>query len=138
VRYGYHYWSQVWDRDLKDVFAVQEDIARRVADSVRYNVADSAPLVRPPTHDLEAYNLFLQGRFYEHRVFSTDKAIAFFHRAIDKDPNFALAYTGLATCYADLGYYNQVLPREAYPKAVAALRKARPDPRQLGSTRFRV
>lgn len=124
MRDGYHYWSRVWDRDLKDVFAVQEEVARQVADSLRQNAGASVPLVRPPTQNLEAYNLFLQGQFHLHRIYSMDKAIPFFRRAIDKDPNFAAAYAGLANCYSYLGYSSQRRPREAYPEAVAALRKA--------------
>ena len=121
---GYQYWSKIWDRDLTDVFAIQEDVARGVVESVRNDVGPNTPLVHPPTRDLEAYNLYLQGRFYEHRVFSTEKAIGYFERAIAKDSRFALAYTGLATCYADLGYYHQASPKDVYPKAVSALRRA--------------
>jgi tetratricopeptide (TPR) repeat protein len=124
ARDGYQYWSKVWDRDLTDVFAIQDEVARGVVESVNSDVGPNTPLVHPPTRDLEAYNLYLQGRFYEHRVYSTEKAMDYFRRAIEKDSGFALAYTGLATCYADLGYYHQASPGEVYPQAVAALRKA--------------
>ncbi|MBI3679065.1 MAG: winged helix-turn-helix domain-containing protein [Acidobacteria bacterium] len=121
---GYHFWSQTYDRELKDVFALQEEIAQAIQKTVGRSVGQ--PTAKQPAPNLEAYNLYLQGRFHRARVFgkSMDKAVAFFEQAVQKDPGYAAAYAALAHCYTELGYSGQLPPREAFPKAVAPLKKA--------------
>ena len=97
---GYHVWSERYDRDLDDVFAVQEEIARAVVEKLKVKllgVAD-APLVKRPTNNLDAYNLYLLGRHYwdrRHKGY-IQKATECFEQAVALDPSYARAYSGLA------------------------------------------
>jgi TolB-like protein/DNA-binding winged helix-turn-helix (wHTH) protein/Tfp pilus assembly protein PilF len=121
---GYHVWSRSWDRDLQDVFAVQQEIAEAIADTIGSSRAVSARGQR--TSDLEAYNLYLQGQYHQSKRFggSIEKAIGLFQQALAKDPNYAAGWAALADCYEDQGFTGQVPPKVAYPKAVTALRRA--------------
>jgi serine/threonine-protein kinase len=124
---GYHFWSETYDRDLKDVFAIQEEIAQAIHQRVRQKIADTSGRKRNRhTPKLEAYNLYLQGRFHVGRVFgkSMEKAIALYEQAIQMDPDFAEAHAALAYCYTVMGYSHQLPPKEAFPKAVAPIRRA--------------
>ena len=122
---GYHLWSRTWDRQFKDVIAVQQEIAEAVVSSLTGHKGP-LPRNRRPTDNFEAYQLYLEGRFYRERVFggSLEKAINRLQGAIALDPNFAAAYAMLSDCYLDLGYTSQVPPRIAYPKAAQAARRA--------------
>ena len=124
---GYHLWSERYDRDLDDVFAVQDDIARSVVEKLRVKLlgAADALLVKPSTDDLEAYDLYLRGRFYLDRMpDGPRKGIQYFVQATAKAPAYAAAYAGIADSYNVLGWFGVVAPKEAYPKAEAAARKA--------------
>jgi serine/threonine protein kinase/Flp pilus assembly protein TadD len=125
---GYHLWSETYERDLKDVFAVQDEIARAITGALRAKLAgpDSARMVGRPTRDLEAYTLFLRGRHLWNRRTAGDlrKAIEYYERAITRDPQFARAHAGLAEAYAVLPEYSTVLPMSAYAKARAAATRA--------------
>jgi adenylate cyclase len=98
-----HIWAQNYDRDLDDIFAIQSDIAEQVAKELRVQLVDSVKtkLETEPTAKPEAYTLYLKGRFYwnERTKESVLKAIEYFALSIKKDPEFALGYSGLATCY---------------------------------------
>ncbi len=127
VAEGYHLWSERYDREMKDVFAVQDEISRAVVDTLRIKLfsGQSRLLVKRYTENLEAYDLYLRGRFH----FNTwhgegaKKGAEYFQRAIAKDPNYALAYAGLAECCATLGYWGMP-PKDAWQKAKAAAVKA--------------
>ena len=125
---GYHVWSETWDRVMDDVFAVQEEIAAAIAS--RLEVAPPAPVPaappKPPTKDVRAYQLYLKGRhLWNHRdQESLEKAVEYFEKAIELDPEFALAYSGLADTYLLLGSYQIIEPGEANEKAKAAAVKA--------------
>ncbi len=125
---GFHLWSERYDRDMEDVFAVQDDIARMVVEKLRVKLLDiaDAPLVKRPTDDLEAYNLYLQGRYYWSRRYKGffDKAVACFEQAIAQDPSCAPAHAGLADGYAVLGLYGFMSPAEARARALPAAQKA--------------
>jgi tetratricopeptide (TPR) repeat protein len=124
---GYHVWSERYDREMDDVFAVQDEIARSVVDRLKVKLLGStgAPLVRRSTHSLEAYDLYLKGRFYWDRMpEGPQKAIQFFEQAITYDPAYASAYAGIADSYNTLGWFGVLAPRAAYPKAEGAARKA--------------
>lgn len=125
-----HLWSEVYDRDLEDAFAIQTDIARRIAKALRIKILknDSLRLEKKATGTPSAYPLYLKGR---HSLnMRTEKglkdAIRDFEKAIKEDPRFALAYTGLADAYSILASYSleYVPPREAFPKAKIAAEKA--------------
>jgi TolB-like protein/DNA-binding winged helix-turn-helix (wHTH) protein/Tfp pilus assembly protein PilF len=125
---GYHFWSETYDRELKDVFAIQEEIAQAIRHTVGQTLG--RPDVQPPakrhTPNLEAYNLYLQGRYHQTHIVqeSMDKAIALFQQAIERDPEYAAAYAALAYSYAELGYTGQLPPKQAFPKVVSPLHKA--------------
>jgi TolB-like protein/tetratricopeptide (TPR) repeat protein len=125
---GYHVWSQTYDRRLADVFAVQDEISRAIVGALEVRVAGDPrrPLVESPTQDLEAYNLYLQGRFHlnKWRPEGARKGIEYFTQAIAKDPAYAPAYTGLADCYTWLGVFGWSAAREAMPQARQAANRA--------------
>ena len=124
---GYHVWSETWDREMDDVFAVQDEIAAAIADRFKVSLAapEAAP-PKPPTKDIRAYQLYLKGRHLWNRrnQESLEKAVDYFEKAIERDPDFALAYSGLADTYLLLGSYGIVERGEANAKAKAAALKA--------------
>jgi TolB-like protein len=112
ARDGYHYWSRVWDKDLKDVFEIQ----REIADGVVLELTSerrTAGQPSPPTQNIEAYNLYLRGLYLANRLLIADAAEVF-EQAVGRDPNFAAAHAALAYQYALLGYNAIMRPREAY------------------------
>jgi len=125
---GYQLWSERYDRGMDDIFAVQDEIARAIVARLRVTLArPEAPLVRPGTDDLEAYDLYLKGRyFWARRGEGLQKAIDCFERAIAADPGFAAPYAGLADTYCILGVYGympsttvQERTRDAAERALA-------------------
>jgi serine/threonine-protein kinase len=125
---GYHLWSETYDRELKDVFEIQEEISRAIAEALRVELAGDKPILSPArrTKSLEAYNLYLKGRYsWERRsAADMDSAIRYFNESIALDSNFALAYSGLADVYTILWIFKPVPPSETLPRARAAARKA--------------
>ena len=121
-------WSQEYDREISDVFAIQSDIAQKVAEAVLEHVRGGAPGVeeRKATDSPEAYISYLRGRHFWNRRMEGDlkKAIGFFEDALAIDGSYAKAYTGLADSYATLALLEFMPPNEAYPKAKEAVRKA--------------
>ncbi len=128
VANGYHVWSQTYDRDLREVLAVQEEIARAItaALEVRLGQGDVAALVRRYTDNVQAYDFYLRGRYFwfQRTAAGMRKAIQDFEQAIALDSEYALAYSGLADTYVLAGEFNYVPRREAYPKAKAAALRA--------------
>jgi len=115
---GYHFWSQTWERDRKDVFAVQQEIASMVAKGI--GASDAAPLAepKPPTSDMEAYDAYLRGVYFRAKIgVALPKAVTELEQAVKLDPNFAAAYARLADVYNDLGYTFEMPPQVAYPIA---------------------
>jgi TolB-like protein/Tfp pilus assembly protein PilF len=121
---GYHIWSQTYDRDVGDIFSIQEDISRQVARTIRPHSRAVPPT--PASRDLETYNLYLLGRFHRGKPdrASVEKAMAFFQRAIDRDPRFAAAWAGLAECYMKLAQQNSMPPMDAWAAGREAAEKA--------------
>jgi eukaryotic-like serine/threonine-protein kinase len=101
---GYHLWAEKYDRPMKDVFAVQDDISGRIARSLQTALGGSPPASfgSPPTSNLEAYNAFLRGRYYLNQFewAKKDESIPLFERAVTLDPSFAMAHAALASAYA--------------------------------------
>ena len=128
VANGAQIWGNHYDRKLADVLAIQEDIAKDVSEKLRPKMtgAEKQKVQKRYTENTEAYQLYLKGRYeWEKRnAESLRKAREFFQEAIDKDPGFALAYSGLADSYVVLPSYSLMSPAEAYPRAKAAARKA--------------
>jgi TolB-like protein/Tfp pilus assembly protein PilF len=128
-----HLWAEIYDRKLSDIFAVQSDIAKTVADTLQAKLTGSEKqlMAAQSTTDTAAYELYHKGlSLWERRSGDNiPKAIAFYEQAISRDPNYALAYAGLAKSYILLPGYAGAEPRNAYPKAKeAALKGLRLDP----------
>jgi TolB-like protein len=119
---GTHLWSHTYDRQLRDVFAVQHELSQSIASELR---AGSVP-ERRGTSDLEAYQSYQEGRFFFNQQDEPGyrKAIVRFQQAIDRDPKFALAYCGLADTYAYLAENFMEAPKVSMPKAKEAASKA--------------
>jgi TolB-like protein/Tfp pilus assembly protein PilF len=120
-------WSHSYDREAKDVLAVQEEIAAAIANALEVELAGGErPLARSRTADPEAYELYLQGRHLANKRTKGDltQAIGRFEAALQRDPAFAAAYSGLADAYALLDDYGGLPREEAYPKSIAAAKRA--------------
>jgi len=106
---GYHLWSEKYERKLEDVFAIQDEISLAIVDKLKVKLLSNEKneLVKRHTENKEAYNLFLKGRYYWNRRSEVgfNKAFGFFDRAIELDPDYALAYAGLADCYCMLSMH---------------------------------
>ncbi len=136
ARDGYQLWSRTYERKLEDVFDIQEEISRSIVETLKGTLmgsADSAATARRDT-DLEAYNLYMRGRhalymkgrysWYRRTKEGLESAARYFTQAIEKDSTYALAHAGLADANAVLGFYDYRPPREAFPRAEHAARRA--------------
>jgi TolB-like protein/tetratricopeptide (TPR) repeat protein len=123
-----HLWADTYDRKLTDIFAVESEIAKTIADTLQAKLTGSelAAMTKAPTASSEAHELYLKGRFFWNKRTGTDlrKSIEYFNQAIAKDPNYALAYAGVADSYLLLSLYGAVSPGESFPQARAAAEKA--------------
>jgi serine/threonine-protein kinase len=128
VRDGYQLWSEKYDRETQDIFAIQDEISVAIVEKMKINLLtrEKAALVKRHTDDLEAYNLYLRGRYFWNKRTEADvsKAIACFSQAIEKDPGYALAQAGLADAYITLPDYAHMPPAEALMTAKEAALKA--------------
>ena len=133
---GYHLWSETYEREMKDIFALQDEISRAIVSTLRVQLGErgKAPLVSAPTGNLEAYDLYLEAR-YLHSKWRPEpmrQSIGLFERAIAQDPSFAPAYAGLAASYTWLGFF-RVRPRDVMPGAREAAQKALSIDSRLGA-----
>src|SRR5439155_4064342 len=112
---GYHLWSNTYDRELKSIFAVEDEIARSIASALQRTLVG----VKPATTDLEAHDLYLRGRYFLNKRTgeALRKSVELFEDAIRHDPNYALAYSGLADGLALRVEYDNARPSELLPKA---------------------
>ncbi len=130
VAKGSQIWGGQYNRKLSDLLAVQEEIAREISEKLRMRLTgeEKERLGRRSTENTEAYQLYLKGRYYWNKRTEEGfrRGIGYFNQALEKDPNYALAYAGLAYSYNLMGHelYSVLAPREAYPKARAAATKA--------------
>src|SRR5712692_4029412 len=125
-----HLWAQSYEGDVRDTLALQKTVARAIAEQIRINLTphEQAVLEDVKVVNPEAYEAYLKGRYFWNKrtADGLKKAIDYFDQAIEKDPNYAQAYAGLADSYALLGdwEYGVLAPKEAYPRAKAAATKA--------------
>ncbi|MGB2698544.1 MAG: protein kinase [Candidatus Zixiibacteriota bacterium] len=134
VEDGYHLWSEKYDRDIgdlccpEDIFGIQDEISLAIVDNLKVKLLgdEKKALLKRSTENLEAYNLYLKGRYHWNKRTpeGLNKAIEHFKQAIEMEPLYALAYAGLADCYSMLEQALILRPQEAYPKAKAAAEKA--------------
>jgi TolB-like protein/Tfp pilus assembly protein PilF len=124
---GNHLWSDTYDRDMQDIFAVRSEVAQQVAATLKIRLLgeEKRKIDKKPTENIEAYNLYRQGRYYGDNVSEEGikKALPFFEQAIQKDPRFAMAYAGMADTYVAAADAF-IAPREAFSKAKEAALKA--------------
>jgi len=130
---GSQLWGAQYDRKPGDIFAIQDDISNEISEKLRVKLSrvEKKRLIKRPTQDAEAYQLYLKGQHHWNRWTEDGfyKAIEYFQRAIEKDPTYALAYATLADSYVLLGWNGYLQPKDAFPKAkTAALRALRIDP----------
>lgn len=123
-----HLWAEIYDRKLTDIFAVESDIARAIAEALQAKLTGSekAAMAKQSTTNTEAYELYLKGNSFlgKRSGDNIPKAIDLYEQALTHDRNYALAYTGLAESYALLPYYTSARQSDAFPKAKEAALKA--------------
>ena len=130
VATGSRLWGAQFDRKMGEIFAIQDEISSEISEKLRLQLTglEKKRLTRRHTEDSEAYHLYLRGRHHWNRWTEEgfNKAIEYFQQAVERDPGYALAYTGLAESYVLLGWNSYVPPKDAFPKgkeaALSALR----------------
>lgn len=136
-----HLWSRQYDRDVSHVLALQDEISQEIADEIQLTLGKKQRPTEPPRQPLsaqsyEAYDLYLRGQYFWNKRTPEGfrQGVEYFQKAIDKDPNYAQAYTGLADAYALMSTYGLVSHREFMPKArAAAVRSLELDETQAGA-----
>jgi len=136
VATGSQLWGAQYDRKAGDIFAIQDEISNEISEKLRLKLtrAEKKRLTKRQTGDAEAYRLYLKGRHHWNRWTEDGfyKAIEYFQQAVEKDPTYALAYTGVADSYVLLGWNSYLPPKDAFPKGkMAAMAALRLDP-ELG------
>lgn len=123
---GYHLWSETYDRDLGDIFKLQDEIAGSVVQALKVALLGNVLPTRPTPTNLEAYNLYLQGRYYAelHSKESLEKALDYLNRALKLDPHYEPTWTTLALAYSDVAARGFLSTDEALSKARAAAAEA--------------
>jgi serine/threonine protein kinase/tetratricopeptide (TPR) repeat protein len=128
VATGTQLWGARYDRKPGDIFVVQDEISSEISEKLRLQLtrAEKKRLTKRHTEDAEAYRLYLKGRHHWNRWTEEGfyKAIEYFQQAVEKDPSYALAYTGLADSYVLLGWNSYLPPKEVFPKGKAAAKMA--------------
>jgi adenylate cyclase len=123
-----HLWSEIYDKDISDIFLIQNEVAQTVARELKAVITPEAKrlIEKPPTSNLEAYNAYLKGRFYNNKLTEKDleTAMQYFEMAKEKDPDFALAYSGIGMVWACRQQMGIVKVSEAAPKTEAAITRA--------------
>ena len=128
VEDGYRLWSELYERKLADVFEIQDEISRAVVKSLKITFLgmEGRPLFRPSPKNVKVYELYLRGRYCWNKRTEEGlrRSVKHFQRAIDRDPDYALAHSGLAASYATLSIYGAEPPKELMPKAKSSAEKA--------------
>jgi Predicted integral membrane protein len=128
VSNGFHLWSQKFDRELVDIFEVQDEISKAIVDQLMVELikSEKLSLARIPTRNMEAYNLFLKGRFHwsKRTADGLKKSISYYEEAIKEDPEYAPAYAALSDSYSLLCAYHILSPQDSILKARSIARKA--------------
>jgi adenylate cyclase len=126
---GFHKWSETYDRELIDVFDIQDEIALAILEQIKIKLlgAQKEILLKRSTNNTTAYQLYLQGKFHHYGFKDNDtflKAIDFYKSAIELEPNYANAYAGMAHCYTHLWFLSELPPAESIFLAQEAIKKA--------------
>jgi len=125
VESGYHLWNETYDRQLEDVFAVQDDISHAIVDALKLRLGSDQGQVVAPTKNLEAYTLYLKGRFFFAKLSepALRRSLELYQQALMLDPALARAYAGIADAWCNLAD-DWVAPDDAYPRAKGAAERA--------------
>ncbi|SEI56878.1 TolB amino-terminal domain-containing protein [Dyadobacter sp. SG02] len=126
---GAQVWSEKYDRALEDIFDVQEEIAQAILGAVKIELLGEEPVIafKRYTHHKEAYQLYLRARFYHNKFGGSDdyhKAIGYFREALAIDPSYAIAYSGIASCYLNMWFYRHLPAEKALPLMKEATEQA--------------
>jgi adenylate cyclase len=126
---GYHVWSEKYDRELADIFDIQDNIALAILQVIKIKLLskDKESTLKRYTNNTEAYQLYLNGRYYYNKFDKAEeylKAIAYFEAAIEIESNYAMAYSGIASCYLNLWFYRYLKPDECLTAMKFATNKA--------------
>ncbi len=120
VQDGYHLWSERFDRNMDDIFAIQDEISLAIVDNLKLSLqkGEKTRLVKRHTNDPDAYSFYLKGRYFYNKRTKEDmkRSVEYFKRALEKDPKFALPYAGLADTYMGFGFYHWMPFEEARSK----------------------
>jgi adenylate cyclase len=123
-----HVWAETFDRKLTDIFSVESDVAKAIADQLRAHITrqEEQVIAAKPTKNIEAYDAYLRGRYFWNKRTpdGIKHAIEHFQQSIERDPDFALGHAGLADSYIALTFYNFAAPHETMPKAKESAIKA--------------
>jgi serine/threonine protein kinase/tetratricopeptide (TPR) repeat protein len=125
---GFHVWSEKYDRELKDIFLIQDEISLAIVDNLKIRLLrqEKAAILKRYTDNMEAYNLYLKGIYFL-RMYTAEgfeKAIAYFEQALKMDSNYALAYYGQGEVFYAIAYWGNMPPNQAYPNARVFIKKA--------------
>ncbi len=126
---GYHLYSEKFDRELEDIFEIQDEISLAILNAIKIKLfaEDKQAVLKRYTDNTDAYQLYLLGRFHYNKwagLEGYNKAIEYYTQAIEKDPDYVLAYTGLAACYLNLWFFSHLPPDESLPKMKEATVKS--------------
>jgi TolB-like protein/Tfp pilus assembly protein PilF len=125
---GYHLWSERYDREMDNIFAIQDEITTAIVEQLKVELVgkQKETIVKRFTENLEAYDLYLKGIYYWNKLTPDgfERSSECFEKAIEKDPHYALAYAGLADSYWMSSIWGNLPPRQTYPKAREAVKKA--------------
>jgi len=123
-----HLWAETYDKELTQIFAIQSDVASNIAKALKTELTteEKEQIEKQATENLESYDLYLKGRYNlsKREPDSLKNSITYFEKALDMDPDFAIAYTGLADAYTLLGNFNLLSPNETFPNAKEAAAEA--------------
>jgi adenylate cyclase len=129
VQDGFHLWSEKYDREMEDIFDIQDEISLKILEEVKIKLfgEEKEALLKRDTKNTKAYHLYLQGRFCYNKASSTAifyKAIEYYEAAIAIEPDFVAAYVGMAQCYGSLWFFSQVAPELSVEKSKLYIQKA--------------
>jgi len=128
VEDGYHIWIGQFDREMKDIFDIQEEMSLTIVDQLKLKLlkGEKEKILKRSTEDYEAYDDYLKGRYFWYRRYEKglQRSLQYFEQAIEKDPNYALAHVGIADTFGSLGLFGFMPSHEAFSRAKAAANKA--------------
>jgi len=128
VEDGYHIWSGQFDRELKDIFDIQEEISLTIVDHLKLKLlkGEKEKILKRPTEDHEAYDCYLKGRYFWYRRYEKgfQRGLQYFQQAIEKDPGYALAHVAIGDTFGYLGLFSFMPPHQAYARDKVAANKA--------------